>query len=80
MRLCIGNKTFFFNLGVQERCNNAVNKPWFGFAYGSFIPHFGFIDNGTWQWSFYWLFFHGSIDMWRHRITKEGMKPKGNYR
>lgn len=52
--------------GMQARGDNGANKPWFGFAYGSWIPRCSVRRNdlfSEFDWS--WLRFHGFITVWR---------------
>lgn len=68
------SKTFWLgklsiSVGVNGRGYNGVNAPWFGFAYGSWLPRFSWnggrfdrreVVDINWRW----LFLHGSWTWW----------------
>lgn len=59
-------------VGVTGRGDNGFDPPWFGWYYGSFLPHFRWNGGKPWRGEvldigWFWLCFHGSFTRWPHR-------------
>lgn len=60
------------HIGMQSRPKSfeAWEKPWLGFAYGSWLPRLRVTRGPRYVPSIsgYWLCFHASADLWPHHV------------